>query len=42
MPLFENRMLRRVFGPKWECVAGDWRRIRVEELVNTLMKLGVP
>jgi hypothetical protein len=23
--LFRNRMLRRIFGRKWEEVAGDWR-----------------
>jgi hypothetical protein len=28
----ENRVLRRIFGPKWEEVAGDWRRLHNEEL----------
>jgi hypothetical protein len=27
-------MLRRMFGPKREEVAGDWRRLRNEELHN--------
>jgi hypothetical protein len=29
---FENRVLRRIFGPKREEVAGDWRRLHNEEL----------
>jgi hypothetical protein len=32
--VFENRMLRRIFGPKREEVAGGWRRLRNEELHN--------
>jgi hypothetical protein len=34
--VFENRMLRRIFGPKREEVAGDWRRLHNEELHNLL------
>jgi hypothetical protein len=30
----ENRVLRRIFGPKGEEVAGDWRRLYKEELHN--------
>jgi hypothetical protein len=30
--MFENRVLRRIFGPKREEVAGDWRRLHNEEL----------
>jgi hypothetical protein len=30
----ENRVLRRIFGPKWEVVAGGWRRLHNEELHN--------
>jgi hypothetical protein len=30
----ENRMLRRLFGPKREEVAGGWRRLHKEELHN--------
>jgi hypothetical protein len=29
-----NRVLRRIFGPKREEVAGDWRRLHNEELHN--------
>jgi hypothetical protein len=28
----ENRVLRRIFGPKREEVAGGWRRLHNEEL----------
>jgi hypothetical protein len=30
----DNRVLRRIFGPKREEVAGDWRRLHNEELYN--------
>jgi hypothetical protein len=30
--VFENRVLRRIFGPKREEVAGDWKRLHNEEL----------
>jgi hypothetical protein len=30
----ENRVLRRIFAPKGEEVAGDWRRLHNEELHN--------
>jgi hypothetical protein len=30
--VFENRALRRLFGPKREEVAGGWRRLHNEEL----------
>jgi hypothetical protein len=32
--VFENRVLRRMFGPEREKVAGDWRRLHNEELYN--------
>jgi hypothetical protein len=32
--MFENRVLRGVFGPKREEVAGGWRRLHNEELLN--------
>jgi hypothetical protein len=31
---FENRVLRRTFGPKREDVAGSWRRLHNEEDQN--------
>ena len=32
--MFENRVLRRVFGPKREEVTGEWRKLHNEELSN--------
>jgi hypothetical protein len=32
--VFENRVLRRIFGPKREGMAGEWRRLHNEELNN--------
>jgi hypothetical protein len=30
--VFENRLLRRIFGPKRDEVTGEWRKLRNEEL----------
>jgi hypothetical protein len=30
--VFENRVLRRIFGPKRDEVTGEWRRLYNEEL----------
>ena len=30
--LFENRVLRRIFGPNWGKITGDWRKLHNEEL----------
>ena len=30
--VFENRVLRRVFGPKRDVVTGEWRKLNKEEL----------
>jgi len=30
--VFENRVLRRVFGPKRDEVTGEWRKLHSEEL----------
>jgi hypothetical protein len=32
--MFQNRVLKRIFGPKKEKVAGEWRKMRGEELRN--------
>jgi hypothetical protein len=32
--VFENRVLRRIFGPKRDEVAGGWRKLHNEELPN--------
>ena len=36
--MFENRVLRRVFGPKRDKVTGEWRKQHIEEL-NDLYSL---
>jgi hypothetical protein len=30
--VFENRVLRRIFGPERDEVAGEWRKLHNEEL----------
>jgi hypothetical protein len=37
--VFENRVLRKIFEPKREEVAGDWRRLHNEELHNLYASL---
>jgi hypothetical protein len=32
LTVFENRVLRRIFGPKTEEVTGEWRKLHNEEL----------
>jgi hypothetical protein len=32
--MFENRVLRRIFGPKRDEVTGEWRKLQDEELHN--------
>jgi hypothetical protein len=32
--VFENRVLRRIFGPKRDGVTGGWRQLHNEELHN--------
>jgi len=38
--VFENRVLRRVFGPKRDDVTGEWRKLHNEEL-NDLYSLPI-
>jgi hypothetical protein len=30
--VFENGVLRRIFGPKWDEVSGEWRKLHNEQL----------
>jgi hypothetical protein len=30
--VFENRVLRRIFGPTWDEVTGTWKKLHNEEL----------
>jgi hypothetical protein len=32
--VFENRVLRRIFGPKRDQVTGEWRKLHNEELID--------
>jgi hypothetical protein len=32
--VFENRVLKRIFGPKGDDVTGEWRKLHIEELHN--------
>jgi hypothetical protein len=32
LKMFENRVLRRIFGPKRDEVTGEWRKLHNEEL----------
>jgi hypothetical protein len=32
--VFENRVLRRIFGPKRDEVTGEWRKLHSRELHN--------
>jgi hypothetical protein len=34
MRVFENRVLRRIFGPKRDEAVGEWRKLHSEELHN--------
>jgi hypothetical protein len=31
--VFENRVLRRIFGPRRDEVTGEWRKMHNEELI---------
>ena len=30
--VFENRVLRRIFGPTWDELTGEWKKLHNEEL----------
>jgi hypothetical protein len=32
--VFENRVLRRIFGPMWDEVTREWRKLHIDELNN--------
>jgi hypothetical protein len=38
---FENRMLRRIFGPKRDEVTGEWRKLHNEELRDLYSSLSI-
>jgi hypothetical protein len=37
--VFENRVLRRIFGPTRDEVTGRWRKLHDEELINLYLYL---
>jgi hypothetical protein len=39
--VFENRVLRRIFGPKRDEVMGEWRKLHNEELRNLYSSLDI-
>jgi hypothetical protein len=39
--VFENRVLRRIFGPKRDRVTGGWRKLHNEELHNLCSSLSI-
>jgi hypothetical protein len=39
--VFENRLLRRIFGPKRDEVTGGWRKLHNEELHNLYSSLNI-
>jgi hypothetical protein len=36
--VFENRVLRRIFGPKIDEVTGGWRKLHNEELHKSIIR----
>jgi hypothetical protein len=41
MRVFENRVLRRILGPKRDEVTGKWRRLHDEELNDLYSSLNI-
>jgi hypothetical protein len=39
--VFENKVLKRVFGPKWDEVTGEWRKVHNEELNDLYTLLNI-
>jgi hypothetical protein len=39
--VFEKRVLRRIFGPKWDEVTGEWRKLHNEELNDLYSSLNI-
>ena len=39
--VFENRVLRRIFGPKKDKVTGEWRKLYKEELNDLYSSLNI-
>jgi hypothetical protein len=39
--VFENRVLKRIFGPKRDEVTGEWRKLHNEELRDLYSSLSI-
>jgi hypothetical protein len=39
--VFENRVLRRIFGPKRDEVTGEWRKLHNKELHDLTSSLSI-
>jgi len=39
--VFESRMLRRIFGPMWDKVTEEWRKLHIEELYYLYSSLNI-
>jgi hypothetical protein len=39
--MFENRVLRRIFGPKKDEVTGEWRKLHDKELLDLYSSLSI-
>jgi hypothetical protein len=39
--VFENRVLRRIFGPKRDEVTGEWRKLHNKELHDLYFSLSI-
>jgi hypothetical protein len=39
--VFENRVLRRIFDPKWDEVMAEWRKLHNEELRDLYSSPGI-
>jgi hypothetical protein len=39
--VFENRVLRRIFGPRRDEVTGEWRKLHNEELCELYSSLSI-
>jgi hypothetical protein len=38
--VFENRVLRRIFGPKRDDVTGDWSKVKENEMGRACSTIG--
>jgi len=39
--VFKNGVLRKIFGPKWEEVTGDWKKLHNDELSDLYFRTNI-